>query len=129
MDSSKNNKSPGSGSFDRTPDSMNLDSGLRSQAALDVVTVDILGRKCSFRSNRPDLVREIAGMVRNEIADVESRFPGLLSDLDLAAHAAFSLARRLSKCLSQNGELISALNEAEDRVDRLTTNIDRRLKG
>jgi hypothetical protein len=98
-----------------------------SGAPLEVVTVEVFDRLCRFKSNRPELVQEIASLAEEEIALVRGQFPGLRHEMDLAAHVAFRLARRLNKCLREIGELSSSLDEAENRVRRMTKNIDRSL--
>ncbi|MDR1111204.1 MAG: cell division protein ZapA [Deltaproteobacteria bacterium] len=95
-----------------------------SGAPLEVVTVKVFDRKCRFKSNRPELVQEIASLAEEEIALVKGQFPGLQHEMDLAAHVAFRLARRLNRCLREIGELNSSLDEAENRVKRMTTSID-----
>ncbi|MDR2367407.1 MAG: hypothetical protein LBF58_04740 [Deltaproteobacteria bacterium] len=101
-----------------------IDSG---KGPLEVVTVMVFDRPCRFKSNRPDVVYQIASLAEEETALVRDQFPGLKNEMDLAAHVAFRLARRLAKCLKDIGELNSSLDEAEERVDRMAMDIDQRL--
>jgi sulfite reductase alpha subunit-like flavoprotein len=112
-------QSPGAG-----PESPAQDEG----AALEVVTVKVFGRKCSFKSNRPELVKEIAKLAEEEMRLVKSQLPSLRQEMDLAAHAAFRLARRLIRCLRDFDELDLEAREAEDRVERLAERIDQSLR-
>jgi hypothetical protein len=93
-----------------------------------VVTVKVFDRACSFKSNRPELVQEIASLAEEEIALVRGQFPELRNEMDLAAHVAFRLSRRLMKCLQVIGELNSTLDQAECRVERMAISIDRSLE-
>jgi hypothetical protein len=93
-----------------------------------VVTVKVFGRRCSFKSNRPELVREIARIAEEEMRLVRSQLPSLRHEMDLAAHAAFRLARRLVRCLRDQEELSGEAREAEDRIERLAELIDQSLR-
>jgi hypothetical protein len=97
------------------------------KGSLEVVTVNVFDRPCSFKSNRPDVVRQIASLTEQEINTVRAQFPGLTSDMDLAAHVAFRLARRLHKCLQIISELNVSLDEVEERIERMAINIDQSL--
>jgi hypothetical protein len=94
---------------------------------LEVVTVKVFDRYCSFKSNRPERVQEIASLAEDEIAKVKGQFPGIKNEMDLAAHVTFRLARKLSQCLQEISELSSSLDEAENRVKRMNSNIDQSL--
>jgi hypothetical protein len=102
-------------------------SSTPATGSLEVVTVKVFNRPCSFKSNRPDLVHQIASLAEEEATLVKGQFPGLTNEMDLAAHVAFRLARRLIKCLRDIGELNTSLDEAEDRVERMALDIDQRL--
>jgi hypothetical protein len=102
-------------------------SAMAVKGPLEVVTVKVFGRPCSFKSNRPEIVHQIASLAEEEIALVKGQFPGLKNEMDLAAHVAFRLARRLAKCQKEIGELNDSLGEAEDRIERMAMTIDQRL--
>jgi hypothetical protein len=70
-------------------------------------------------------VRQIASLAEKEIALVKVQHPGLSDEMDLAAQVAFRLSRRLLKCLKDIEDLSASLDEAENRVKRMTINIDR----
>jgi hypothetical protein len=94
---------------------------------LEVVKVKIFDRTCSFKSNRPELVREIASKTEEELSLVRGQLPGLTNDIDLAAHVAFRLARELTRCFQKIAELNSTLDESRERVERMTMIIDQNL--
>ncbi|MDR2302525.1 MAG: cell division protein ZapA [Deltaproteobacteria bacterium] len=109
------------------PTSQQGPSAVTPKGPLEVVTVKVFGRPCSFKSNRPEIVHQIASMAEEEINLVKGQFPGLKNEMDLAAHVAFRLARRLAKCQKEIGELNNSLGEAEDRIERMAMTIDQRL--
>ncbi|MDR1050308.1 MAG: hypothetical protein LBP95_04360 [Deltaproteobacteria bacterium] len=127
MDSLKDAPTPPPGGSQPLSDAPVPDADGRGDSALEVVTVRVLGRRCSFMSNRPELVGEIAALAEEETASVKAQIPGVRHEMDLAAHVAFRLARRLVRCLGENAELASSLKEAGERVDRLADAVDQSL--
>jgi hypothetical protein len=113
--------------FDAEPTGPGERPSIVGEGPLEVVTVNVLNRTCRFKSNRPELVKRIASMSQEETALVREQFPGVTNELDLAAQVAFRLARRLDKCLRDIRDLHSSLDAAEERVERLAREIDKRL--
>jgi hypothetical protein len=128
MDSNQDNfpLNPKDGQIDNKTDSATKSTAPKSQ--MKVVTVKIFDRLCSFKSNRPELVEEIASLADEEISLIKAQFPGIKHEMDLAAHAAFGLARRLLKILRENRDLHLSLEEAEQKVEQMTVKIESALE-
>ncbi|MDR1545317.1 MAG: cell division protein ZapA [Deltaproteobacteria bacterium] len=94
---------------------------------LTVVTVKIFGRDYRFKSNSPALVADIAALIAAE-AQEASRRAALSHEMDLAAHAAFRLARELIRCRRALASLTDSATEAEKRVQEMTSFIDDSLE-
>jgi hypothetical protein len=92
--------------------------------AVEIVTVAIFGREYHFKSNRPELVREIAAVIDRLHGQVRTSLPHLPHLTDYPAHVAFSLARDLIKSRREIEELKSVLAETEDRVGDLAEFIE-----
>jgi hypothetical protein len=96
---------------------------------VEIVTVTIFDREYHFKSNRPQLVREIAAMINGLHRQVKVNLPGLPREVDHTAHVAFSLARELMKCRRELDELKAAFAGAEEKARDLTELIDLSLEG
>jgi hypothetical protein len=96
--------------------------------SVEIVTVAIFGRKYHFKSNRPELVREIAAMIDRLHRQVMVNLPGLPQNLDYAAHVAFSLARDLIKSRREIEDLKALLAGAEEMAQDMSDIIDLSLE-
>ncbi|MDR2441890.1 MAG: cell division protein ZapA [Deltaproteobacteria bacterium] len=96
---------------------------------VEIVTVSIFDRPYRFRSNRPELVREIADLINNLNTSVRSSLPGLPHITDYPAHVAFSLARDLIKSHRELDQLRASQAALEEKVSHLADYIDLSLDG
>jgi hypothetical protein len=94
---------------------------------VEIVAVAIFDREYRFKSNRPELVREIASSINRLHREVKASLPGLPHLTDYPAHVAFSLARELIKSRREIEDLKAALAGAEDRAQSLADLIDESL--
>ncbi|MDR3204121.1 MAG: hypothetical protein LBV23_05200 [Deltaproteobacteria bacterium] len=96
--------------------------------ALETVIVRLFDRDYRFKSNRPDLVKEIAELVNSERDLCKQLSPDSIHNLDLVAHASFRLARHLLRLYKENLELRALLDDAEERVHKMSHFLDLGLK-
>jgi hypothetical protein len=95
---------------------------------VEIVTVTIFDREYHFKSNRPNLVRDIAKLISRLHGEVRTSLPGLPHLTDHPAHVAFSLARDLIKCRRELEELKTDMAGLEERLDELAALLDRGLE-
>lgn len=95
---------------------------------VEIVKVVIYDREYVFKSNRPELVREIAELINRLHRQVKESLPGLPHQTDYPAHVSFSLARDLIKSRREVENLKSVLAECEERLGGLAALMDLSLK-
>ena len=98
------------------------------ESSVEIVTVTIFDREYHFKSNRPELVREIAALIERLHRQVRVTLPGLPYLTDYPAHVAFSLARDLIKSRSEVEDLKAALAKFEARLGDLAALLDLSLE-
>ncbi|MDR1657581.1 MAG: cell division protein ZapA [Deltaproteobacteria bacterium] len=90
----------------------------------EIVTVEIFNREYRFKSNRPELVREIAELINRLTAEVNVSLPGMPHLTDCPAHVAFSLARDLIKSRLELEQLKAFQQQVDEKISHLTASID-----
>jgi hypothetical protein len=95
---------------------------------VEIITVSIFDREYHFKSNRPELVREIADLISRLHRQVRATLPGLPHLTDYPAHVSFSLARDLIKSRREVDDLKSALARCEAKLGDLAALLDLSLE-
>ncbi|MDR2455775.1 MAG: cell division protein ZapA [Deltaproteobacteria bacterium] len=98
------------------------------ERSVEIVTVSIFDREYHFKSNRPELVREIADLISRLHRQVRATLPGLPHLTDYPAHVAFSLARDLIKSRREIEDLKATLARCESRLSDLAALLDLSLE-
>jgi hypothetical protein len=96
---------------------------------VEIVTVTIFDREYHFKSNRPELVREIADLIARLHRQVKTSLPSLPHLTDHPAHVSFSLARDLIRSRREVDDLKDLLAEYEERLNGLAALMDLSLGG
>jgi cell division protein ZapA (FtsZ GTPase activity inhibitor) len=95
-----------------------------------VVTVTFFGRQYHIRSDKPDLIFQLAFLVQSALNDVKGeRSDSELASLDTMVQAAFRLAMQLHNAQGEEKALREHIEPLEGKLQGLLDQIDRTVGG
>ncbi|MDR2405136.1 MAG: cell division protein ZapA [Deltaproteobacteria bacterium] len=95
-----------------------------------LVTITLFGRKYHIRSDKPDMIFQLAYLVQSAVNEIKGdKSDSELASLDTLVQATFKLALQLHNSLREEKTLRDTIESLDKRLGDLLDQIDRTLSG